>query len=79
MHGNSMSHTASHTRSWPGVFLFSTGPDDQGGGKNNTPAHLDLPMFDCTVSLDGRVVIQDGEVIDEKMLVKPNDGRRLAA
>jgi 2,5-dihydroxypyridine 5,6-dioxygenase len=79
LHGHSINRIASHTRAWPGVFLFSTGPDDQGGGQNNTPAHLDLPMFDCTVSLDGRVLIQDGEITDEKMLVTPKDGQRLAA
>jgi 2,5-dihydroxypyridine 5,6-dioxygenase len=79
LHGNSMPRIASHTRAWPGVFLFSTGPDDQGGGKNRTPAHLDLPMFDCTVALDGKVVVKDGEIVDPGMLVKQTYPLRLAA
>jgi 2,5-dihydroxypyridine 5,6-dioxygenase len=79
LHGHSINRIASHTRAWPGVFLFSTGPDDQGGGKNTTPAHLDLPMSDCTVAFDDRTVIKEGVIVDEKMLVKPKDASRLAA
>jgi 2,5-dihydroxypyridine 5,6-dioxygenase len=67
--GVDMSRVASHSRSWPGVFLFSTGPNDQGGGTNTTPAHLDLPMFNCSVALDGREVIRNGAIVDEKMKV----------
>lgn len=79
LHGNDMGRIASHTRAWPGVFLFSTGPDDQGGGENNTPAHLDLPMFDCSVTMDGETVIDNGEIVDEKMLVEQTYPKRLAA
>ena len=79
LHGYDINRIASHTRAWPGVFLFSTGPDDQGGGSNATPAHLDLPMFDCSVTFDGKTVIEKGVVVDKKMIVEPVDGRRIAA
>lgn len=79
VHGNDVHRIASHTRAWPGVFLFSTGPDDQGGGANNTPAHLDLPMFNCSVSFDGKQVIDKGKIIDPKMIVKQTYAKRLAA
>lgn len=79
LHGTDMTRIASHTRAWPGVFLFSTGPDDQGGGQNRTPAHLDLPMFDCSVSLDGKMVIKEGEILDPKMLVQQTFPLRVAA
>ncbi|MDH7796798.1 MULTISPECIES: hypothetical protein [unclassified Beijerinckia] len=79
LYGHDINRIASHTRAWPGVFLFSTGPDDQGGGTNSTPAHLDLPMFDCSVALDGKVIVDAGVVVDEKMRVKPIDARRIAA
>lgn len=79
LHGSDMRKIASHTRAWPGVFLFSTGPNDQGGGSNDTPAHLDLPMFDCSVEFDGKTIIRDGEIIDEKMIIKPIDNMRIAA
>ena len=79
LHGNYMHRIASHTRAWPGVFLFSTGPDDQGGGENHTPAHLDLPMFNCSVAMDGRTVIDNGKIVDEKMIVEQTCAKRLAA
>lgn len=56
-------------RVFPGNFLFSTGPNTQGGGKRNTRGHLDIPMCDCTLELDGEVVIQAGKLIDPKMQV----------
>ena len=79
LHGSTTAKIVSHTRAWPGVFLFSTGPNDQGGGTNTTPAHLDLPMFDCSVAYDGKLVIDKGEVVDPKMIVKPVDDLRIAA
>jgi 2,5-dihydroxypyridine 5,6-dioxygenase len=79
IHGNELERIASHGRAWPGVFLFSTGPDDQGGGKNSTAAHIDVPMFGCTAKLDGRTVIERGTIVDEKMLVRPTYERPIAA
>lgn len=78
LHASTVSKIVSHTRAWPGVFLFSTGPNDQGGGTNSTPGHLDLPMFDCTVAFDGQIVIDKGEVVDPKMIVEPFDNLRIA-
>lgn len=76
--GNQIHRIASHTRAWPGVFLFSTGPDDQGGGNNRNPAHLDLPMFGCSVALDGRTVIENGQIVDPRMIVKQTAPLRVA-
>ncbi len=56
-------------RTFPGNFLFSTGPNTQGGGKRNTKGHYDVPMRDCTVMLDNNVVIERGRFVDEKMIV----------
>jgi len=70
---------ASHTRAWPEAFLFSTGPDDQGGGQNRTPAHLDLPMFNCSVAYDGTPVMVNGKIVDPKMIVKQTQQKRLSA
>jgi 2,5-dihydroxypyridine 5,6-dioxygenase len=56
-------------RAFPGNFLFSTGPNTQGGGKRSTRGHYDVPMRECTVELDGRVVIERGRIVDEKMRV----------
>jgi 2,5-dihydroxypyridine 5,6-dioxygenase len=56
-------------RTFPGNFLFSTGPNTQGGGKRDTKGHYDVPMRDCTVALDGRVVIDQGRIVDPGMKV----------
>jgi len=56
-------------RVFPGNFLFSTGPNTQGGGKRTTRGHYDVPMRDCTLMLDGRTVIERGCIIDPKMVV----------
>jgi 2,5-dihydroxypyridine 5,6-dioxygenase len=56
-------------RTFPGNFLFSTGPNTQGGGNRDTKGHYDVPMRDCTVALDGRVVIDQGRIVDPGMKV----------
>ena len=56
-------------RCFAGNFLFSTGPNSQGGGKRTTKGHYDVPMRDCTVTLDNDVIIERGRFADEKMRV----------
>ncbi len=70
VHGNDIERVGGTGRSWPGSFLFSTGPNDQGGGTNNTKAHIDLPMFGCSVWIDGTKVIDTGAIVDPKMKVE---------
>ncbi len=56
-------------RTFPGNFLFSTGPNSQGGGKRTTRGHYDVPMRDCTIELDGRRVVEQGRIVDPAMRV----------
>ena len=56
-------------RVFPGNFLFSTGPNTQGGGKRTTRGHYDVPMRDCTVALDGDTIIESGKFVDPNMVV----------
>ena len=49
-------------RAVAGNFLFSTGPNSQGGGKRTTKGHYDVPMRDCTVTLDNDVIIERGKL-----------------
>ena len=56
-------------RTFPGNFLFSTGPNSQGGGKRTTRGHYDVPMRDCSIELDGRVIVKDGKIVDDAMRV----------
>jgi 2,5-dihydroxypyridine 5,6-dioxygenase len=56
-------------RVFPGNFLFSTGPNSQGGGKRTTRGHYDVPMRDITMMLDGRTIIDGGRIVDPHMIV----------
>lgn len=63
-----MQHDKSRTlgmdaRSFYGNFLFSTGPNSEAGGRNNSPCHIDIPMRNCTVLLDGETMVRDGDVV----------------
>jgi 2,5-dihydroxypyridine 5,6-dioxygenase len=69
LHGDTPERHRAAARTFPGNFLFSTGPNTQGGGKRNTRGHYDVPMRDCTVELDGRRVIEDGRIVDAGMQV----------
>jgi len=70
LYGDSPERSRAASRSFPGNFLFSTGPNTQGGGKRTTRGHYDVPMRNCTISLDGNVVVKDGRIIDPKMIVE---------
>ena len=69
LNGDSPERSRAAARVFPGNFLFSTGPNSEGGGKRRTRGHYDVPMRDCTVILDNEVVIDKGKFVDEKMKV----------
>ena len=69
LNGDEPERNRAAARVFPGNFLFSTGPNTQGGGKRSTRGHYDVPMRDCTVMLDNRVVIDKGKLVDPKMIV----------
>ncbi len=70
LNGDDPERSRAAARTFPGNFLFSTGPNTQGGGTRKTRGHYDVPMRDCTVVLDNEVVIDRGKLIDEKMIVQ---------
>jgi 2,5-dihydroxypyridine 5,6-dioxygenase len=51
-------------RAFEGNFLFSLGPNTEVGGTRLTACHIDIPMRNCTVSLDGQEVVRQGKVVD---------------
>jgi 2,5-dihydroxypyridine 5,6-dioxygenase len=53
-------------RVFAGNFLFSTGASRR--ANRYTLGHFDLPMRNCTVSLDNNVVVKEGRVVDELAL-----------
>ncbi|GLU27427.1 2,5-dihydroxypyridine 5,6-dioxygenase [Brucella sp. NBRC 12950] len=50
-------------RSFAGNFLWSSGPNTEAGGDRDTPCHLDIPLRNCSVSLDGEVMTLAGVVV----------------
>jgi 2,5-dihydroxypyridine 5,6-dioxygenase len=70
MNGDEPERHRAGARVFAGNFLFSTGPNSQGGGKRTTRGHYDVPMRDCTVMLDNEVIIDKGRVVDPKMKVE---------
>ena len=48
-------------RSTAGNFMWSTGSNRF--ADRETPAHLDVPMRSCTVSVDEQVVVRDGKLV----------------
>ena len=52
-------------RAFAGNFLYSTGANEVAG--RYTRGHFDLPMRNCTVALDGVVVVEQGKVVAMKV------------
>ena len=53
--------------SFYGNVLFSTGPNTELGGTNDTPCHLDLPMRGCSLWLDETRILDKGVVVHPEM------------
>ena len=70
LNGDEPERSRAAARTFPGNFLFSTGPNNQGGGKRTTRGHYDVPMRDCTLALDGEVIIENGRIVDDNMIVE---------
>lgn len=70
LNGDEPERSRAAARTFPGNFLFSTGPNTQGGGKRTTRGHYDVPMRDCTMILDNKVIIEKGRIVDPKMVVQ---------
>ena len=53
--------------SFYGNVLFSTGPNTELGGKNDTPCHMDMPMRGCSLWVDGQQILDEGKVVHKEM------------
>ena len=54
-------------RSFFGNVMFSTGPNNELGGPNDTACHLDIPMRRCSLFLDDEPIVVDGDVVVKEM------------
>ena len=55
--------TGMDARAFAGNFLWSMGPNNEAGGNRETACHIDIPMRNCTVALDGEVMVRAGVVL----------------
>lgn len=55
--------------SYYGNVLFSTGPNTELGGNNNTMCHMDIPLRKTSLSLDGVTIVDQGRVAIPEMAV----------
>ncbi len=69
LNGDDPERNRAAMRVFPGNFLFSTGPNTQGGGTRATKGHYDVPMRDCSVLIDNELIIDAGRLIDDNMVV----------
>ena len=56
-------------RAFYGSTLFSTGPNLELGGTNDTQCHIDLGMRNCSMFLDDEPILIDGEFVIEDLKV----------
>ncbi len=69
LNGDTPERARAAARVFPGNFLFSTGPNTEGGGNRRTKGHYDVPMRNCSVALDGKTIIDKGKIVDKAMQV----------
>ena len=62
-HYDKGNHNGTEQRVFAGNFLFSTGANEV--AKRFTLGHFDLPMRNCSITLDDKDVVVDGKLIDE--------------
>jgi 2,5-dihydroxypyridine 5,6-dioxygenase len=54
-------------RSFYGNVLFSTGPNAELGGSNDTGCHLDLPLRHCDLHLDNQLIVKGGQLVPDEL------------
>ncbi|MBU0645419.1 MAG: leucyl aminopeptidase [Alphaproteobacteria bacterium] len=59
-------------RSFYGNVMFSTGPNNELGGPNDTACHLDIPMRNCSLFLDDEPVVIDGDIVVKEIQMERN-------
>jgi 2,5-dihydroxypyridine 5,6-dioxygenase len=59
-------------RSFYGNVMFSTGPNSELGGTNDTACHLDIPMRNCSLFLDDEPIVVDGDIVKKEIIIPIN-------
>jgi 2,5-dihydroxypyridine 5,6-dioxygenase len=56
-------HNGTEQRAYAGNFLFSTGANPR--ANRHTLGHFDLPVGGCSITLDNRLVIENGKLLGD--------------
>lgn len=56
-----------HSLSFYGNVLFSTGPNTELGGTNDTACHMDIPLRNANLSIDGTDIVREGKIVIPEM------------
>ena len=56
-----------HGLAFYGNVLFSMGPNTELGGSNDTACHLDMPLRNCNLFLDGEPIVERGRIVPAEM------------
>ncbi len=54
-------------RSFYGNVLFATGPNQELGGSNASPCHMDIPLHGYSLFVDDKQIIDRGQIVDPQM------------
>ena len=54
-------------RSFYGNVLFATGPNQELGGSNASPCHMDIPLHGYSLYLDDRQIVDRGQIVVPEM------------
>ena len=57
--------------------MFSTGPNSELGGTNDTACHLDIPMRNCSLFLDDEPIVIDGDIVVKELQMDRNDRQKV--
>lgn len=63
-------------RCFAGNVLFSTGPNNDGGGQRSTLAHSDVPVRNCSLWLDDQQILDRGSFVPAELQLPSTDTRR---
>ncbi len=56
-----------HGLAFYGNVLFSLGPNTELGGTNDTACHMDIPLRNCNLYLDGAPIVEHGRLVPPEM------------
>jgi 2,5-dihydroxypyridine 5,6-dioxygenase len=59
--------TGADGRAFYGNVLFSTGPNSELGGTNDTACHLDIPLRHADLYLDGAPIVLKGDIVPAEL------------